>query len=90
MSSMRRTSPEALFVVGGISQYLGAATAVGLFDQVAPASVALLRVLGASLVAIARGRSHVAQRGDQELVELKTLSASIVVAANHRVLAEAR
>ena len=57
MSSMRRTSPEALFVVGGISQYLGAATAVGLFDQVAPASVALLRVLGASLVIIGFRRS---------------------------------
>ena len=57
MSSMRRTSPEALFVVGGISQYLGAATAVGLFDQVAPASVALLRVLGPSLVIIGFRRS---------------------------------
>jgi inner membrane transporter RhtA len=57
MASTRQPAPEALFVVGGISQYLGAATAVGLFSQIAPASVALLRVLAASLVLIGFRRS---------------------------------
>jgi len=57
MASVRQTPPEALFAIGGISQYLGAATAVGLFDQLAPASVALLRVLGAGLVLIGFRRS---------------------------------
>ncbi len=57
MANVRQTPPEALFAIGGISQYLGAATAVGLFDQLAPASVALLRVLGAGLVLIGFRRS---------------------------------
>ncbi len=39
-----------LFVVGGGFQYLGAALAVTLFDQVSPAGVAWLRMLVAALV----------------------------------------
>lgn len=42
--------PELFFVVGAVSQYLGAALAVLLFDRVAAAGVALLRVAGAALV----------------------------------------
>ncbi len=57
MPSPKQPPPEALFVLGGISQYLGAATAVGLFAQIAPASVALLRVLAAGLVIIGFRRS---------------------------------
>ena len=57
MARPKQPPPEALFVLGGISQYLGAATAVGLFAQIAPASVALLRVLAASLVIIGFRRS---------------------------------
>ncbi len=41
---------EAFFVTGAISQYLGAALAVELFDHLAPRGVALLRVLGAAVV----------------------------------------
>ncbi len=53
-----RFSPEALFVVSGISQYTGAVIAVSLFDDLGPATVAWLRVLGAAivLVLIARRR----------------------------------
>lgn len=40
--------PEALFVVSAISQYVGAAIAVSVFDEVAPQSVAWLRVIGAA------------------------------------------
>ena len=57
MAGTRQPPPEALFVLGGISQYLGAATAVGLFSQIAPASVALLRVFAASLILIGFRRS---------------------------------
>ncbi|MCS5673824.1 MAG: EamA family transporter [Acidimicrobiales bacterium] len=57
MARPKQPPPEALFVLGGISQYLGAATAVGLFAQIAPASVALLRVLAAGLVIIGFRRS---------------------------------
>lgn len=42
--------PEALFVVSALSQYIGAAIAVGLFDEVAPETVAWFRVLGAAVV----------------------------------------
>ena len=56
MSSVR-PPPEALFIAGGISQYLGAAIAIGLFDDIAPGGVALLRVLGAGLVLIGFRRS---------------------------------
>jgi inner membrane transporter RhtA len=54
-----RFSPEALFVVSGIAQYSGAVIAVSMFDEVPPASVAWVRVLGAALVLLAvSGRHH--------------------------------
>ena len=42
--------PEALFIVSAIGQYCGAVIAVRLFDDLAPASVAWFRVIGAALV----------------------------------------
>lgn len=42
-----------LFLLGGTSMYIGAALAVGLFDRIAPAAVAELRLLGAALVLLA-------------------------------------
>lgn len=48
-----RLPPEGLFAVGAISQYVGAAIAVGLFDDIDAPGVALLRVLGAALIVIA-------------------------------------
>lgn len=50
-------SPEALFTVGAVSQYLGAATAVELFSELRPGTVALLRVAGAGAVIILLRRS---------------------------------
>ena len=50
-------APEPLFVVGAVSQYLGAAVAVHLFDEMAPAGVALVRVLGAAIMIILLRRS---------------------------------
>lgn len=44
--------PEALFVVSAIGQYCGAVIAVRLFDDLAPASVAWFRVIGAALVLV--------------------------------------
>lgn len=52
-----RPTPEFLFVVGGISQYLGAATAIGLFDEITPGGVAFLRVFGAALLLTSFRRS---------------------------------
>ncbi len=48
-----RTSPEALFVLSATAQYIGAVIAVGLFDEVPPASVAWLRVIGATIALVA-------------------------------------
>lgn len=45
----RRLPAEALFVVSAISQYVGAAIAVELFDRVAPGTVAWFRVIGAAV-----------------------------------------
>ena len=50
-------APEPLFMVGAVSQYLGAAVAAVLFDQLAPGGVALLRVLAAAAVIVALRRS---------------------------------
>ena len=50
-------SPEALFAVGAVSQYLGAATAFELFDELGPGTVALLRVAGAGVVVVLLRRS---------------------------------
>jgi inner membrane transporter RhtA len=49
-------SPEALFVLSAIAQYLGATIAVLLFDEVAPPTVAWFRVIGASIALLAVSR----------------------------------
>lgn len=46
---MASAPPEALFVLSTTAQYIGATIAVNLFDEVDPASVAWLRVIGASV-----------------------------------------
>lgn len=45
-------APEAYFVLSASAQYLGAVIAVQLFDELAPASVAWFRVIGAALILI--------------------------------------
>ena len=42
-------TPEALFVLSAVSQYVGASIAVSVFDEVEPRTVAWLRVLGATI-----------------------------------------
>jgi inner membrane transporter RhtA len=59
-----RVPAPLLFVVGGSSMYVGAALAVGLFDTLPPAAVAVLRVLGAAVVLLAwRRPGRAAWRG---------------------------
>lgn len=55
---MRTGSPEALFVLGATSQYVGAVIAVELFDEIAPASVAWLRIIGASIALLLVSGRH--------------------------------
>ncbi len=44
--------PEALFVLAAVAQYIGAAIAVVLFDEVEPQTVAWFRVIGAALAVL--------------------------------------
>lgn len=46
-------SPEALFVLSALSQYIGASIAITLFDRVAPQTVAWFRVIGAAIALLA-------------------------------------
>jgi inner membrane transporter RhtA len=55
--ALAQGAPEALFVVGAVSQYIGAAIAVGLFDELTAGGVAWLRVLAAAAIIIAVRRS---------------------------------
>lgn len=60
----RRVPAPLLFVLGGVSMYVGAALAVGLFDQMSPSAVAVLRLLGAAAVLLAwRRPGRTAWRG---------------------------
>lgn len=49
----RRVPAPLLFVIGGVSMYVGAAAAVWLFDELNPAAVAWLRQFGAAVVLLA-------------------------------------
>ena len=49
----RTASPEALFVLSGISQYTGAVIAVNLFEDLRPGTVAVFRVLLGALPVLA-------------------------------------
>lgn len=65
----RRVPAPALFVLGGSSMYLGAALAVLLFEQLSPAGVAWMRMLGAALVLLAwRRPGRAAWRGRRLLL----------------------
>lgn len=57
--ALHHAPPEALFVVSAAAQYTGAVVAIGLFDDIGPATVAWIRVLSAALILIAiSGRSR--------------------------------
>jgi inner membrane transporter RhtA len=53
---LNTTQPEALFVLSAIAQYVGAAIAVSLFDEVEPQTVAWFRLIGATIALLAVSR----------------------------------
>jgi inner membrane transporter RhtA len=55
-----RVPAPLLFVLGGLSMYVGAALAVGLFDALEPSGVAVLRLVGAAAVLLAWRRPPLA------------------------------
>lgn len=60
---LRGLPPELFFVLSASAQYLGAVIAFGLFDEVAPASVAWLRVIGAALVLVLLSLPRLVRQG---------------------------
>ena len=70
--------PELLFIFGAISQYLGAALAFSIFDNLGPSMVATLRVIGAALILILFRHSW--KRPLKELDIFWTASFGIVLA----------
>jgi inner membrane transporter RhtA len=50
-------SPEALFILSAVAQYVGATIAVLLFDEVDPTTVAWFRIIGATLALLAVSRA---------------------------------
>tara|TARA_B100000945_G_scaffold52523_1_gene38017 strand:- start:2000 stop:2863 length:864 start_codon:yes stop_codon:yes gene_type:complete len=71
-------SPEVLFIVAAVSQYLGAALAFSIFDDLGTTTVATLRVLGAALILILLRRSW--RRPLKDLDMFWTASFGIVLA----------
>ncbi|MYA83718.1 MAG: EamA family transporter [Acidimicrobiales bacterium] len=75
--SASRVSPEMLFTVGAVSQYLGAATAFELFEELGPPTVALLRVAGAGAVLVLVRRSWRRRWSRAELVWTAAFGAAL-------------
>ena len=73
------TPPELFFVLGAISQYLGAALAFSLFDDLGVGMVAVLRVIGAAIILIVLRRSW--NRSFNDLDMYWTAAFGIVLAA---------
>jgi inner membrane transporter RhtA len=73
--------PEALFLVGAASQYLGAIIAVSIFDEVGPAPAALVRVVSASLILLAVSMPRLLRDGFPRGRELAVIGAFGVVTA---------
>ncbi len=73
------TPPELFFVLGAISQYLGAALAFSLFDDLGVGMVAVLRVIGAAIILIGLRRSW--NRSFNDLDMYWTAAFGIVLAA---------
>ncbi len=71
-------SPEVLFIIGAISQYMGAALAFSIFDNLGASLVATLRVLGAALILVLLRKSW--RRSLEDLDMFWTASFGIVLA----------
>lgn len=66
--------PEFLFVISAFGQYCGAVIAVRLFDDLAPASVAWLRVIGAAVFLLAFSAKSLRRGGRWSRQQLVSVS----------------
>ncbi len=62
LNTVAGAPPEALFLFSAVAQYLGAVIAVSLFDEVAPRTVAWMRVIGAALILVIIAGPRLRQR----------------------------
>ena len=62
--------PELFFFCSATAQYIGAVIAFNLFDQLAPASVAWLRVISAALILLAFSARRLLAQGKWTKIEL--------------------
>ena len=74
-SVVGRVPAPALFLVSGLTQYLGAALAVGLFSVVAPPTVAWLRIAVAAVVLLAWRQPWRARWTRRDLVAVASFGA---------------
>lgn len=72
-----RLGIPALFVVGGVCQYVGAALGVFLFDTLDPAAVAWLRALGAGVLLLAWRRPWTRGAGTGRWTRRKVMVATL-------------
>jgi inner membrane transporter RhtA len=63
--------PEPFFVLSASAQYLGAVLAYRLFDDLAPAGVAWLRVVGAAIVLVAVSAPRLLRGGRWSVAEVR-------------------
>ncbi|TRZ74354.1 MAG: EamA family transporter [Actinobacteria bacterium] len=72
--------PELFFICSATAQYIGAVIAFNLFDQLAPASVAWLRVISAALILLAFSARRLRAQGKwttNELVSAATFGIAV-------------
>ncbi|MDJ0391734.1 EamA family transporter [Rhodococcus sp. G-MC3] len=77
MGSFPGASIPALFVAGGLCQYLGAAIGIFLFDILDPAAVAWLRALGAGMVLLLWRRPWVRRTDSRRWTGRKVMIATL-------------
>ena len=74
--------PELFFICSATAQYIGAVIAFNLFDQLAPASVAWLRVISAALILLAFSARRLRTQGKwtkDELISAASFGIAVAV-----------
>lgn len=74
--------PELFFVFSAVAQYLGAAIAVRLFDDIDPATVAWLRVLFAGVIIMAFQWHHLKPRWTRREIQIAAVFGVITALMN--------
>ena len=79
---VQHAPPELFFVFSAVAQYLGAAIAVRLFDDIDPATVAWLRVLFAGIIIVAFQWHHFKPRWTRREIQIAAIFGVITALMN--------